>query len=279
MVLYKSSLCDLAVLRQRVITAVALGAGILSCILFLPGHWLALIFALVTLLAAWEWAGLIELPGNLFKAVYVIAVAVLLFAAWVYEEHARTVFLIAVFWWVACVILVAVYESSWLHAGWLWGLLGLSGFVVLVPTWLGLVHLHGQGPGLLIYLMALVSVADSAAYFAGHRFGKTKLAPELSPGKTREGLWGALLACLVFAIIGVYALGLDKAVWVYFVCLSLICVLLAAVGDLYESLLKRRAGAKDSGTILPGHGGVLDRIDGLTAAAPSFMFGVYWFHG
>ena len=88
MVLYKSSLCDLAVLRQRVITAVALGAGILSCILFLPGHWLALIFALVTLLAAWEWAGLIELPGNLFKAVYVIAVAVLLFAAWVYEEHA-----------------------------------------------------------------------------------------------------------------------------------------------------------------------------------------------
>lgn len=266
-------------LKQRVITAVALGAGVLSCILFLPGYWLALVFALVTLLAAWEWASLIALPSTPLKVIYVLVVAVMLVAAWVYSEHAQTVLLIAVLWWAASVILVAVYEPSWLHTSWLWGLLGLSGFVVLVPAWLGLVHLHEQHPALLIFLLVLVSVADISAYFVGKRFGKTKLAPNLSPGKSREGFGGALLACFVLALFGMYALGLDKTVWVYFVCLCLVCVLLVAVGDLYESLLKRRAGAKDSGTILPGHGGLLDRIDGLTAAAPCFMFGVYWLHG
>ena len=279
MVSYKSNSCDPAVLKQRVITAVALGAGVLSCILFLPGYWLALVFALVTLLAAWEWASLIALPSTPLKVIYVLVVAVMLVAAWVYSEHAQTVLLIAVLWWAASVILVAVYEPSWLHTSWLWGLLGLSGFVVLVPAWLGLVHLHEQRPALLIFLLVLVSVADISAYFVGKRFGKTKLAPNLSPGKSREGFGGALLACFVLALFGMYALGLDKTVWVYFVCLCLVCVLLVAVGDLYESLLKRRAGAKDSGTILPGHGGLLDRIDGLTAAAPCFMFGVYWLHG
>lgn len=266
-------------LRQRVITAIPLGAGILACVLFLPNPWLALVFALVSLLAAWEWARLIALPDTLWRALYVLAVAVLLAGAWVYPEHARTVFLIAVLWWSASVILLAAYEPGWLHSRWLWGLLGLSGFVVLVPTWLGVVHLHAQRPGLLIFLMVLVSMADVFAYLAGRRYGKNKLAPSLSPGKTREGLWGALLGSLPLVLLGMYMLDLDRAAWFYFMCLSLLCVLLSVIGDLYESLLKRRAGAKDSGTILPGHGGVLDRIDSLTAAAPCFMFGVYWLHG
>lgn len=261
------------------ITAIALGAGILAGILLLPNPWLALVFAMVSLLAAWEWARLIALPNTLWRVMYVLAVAVLLAAAWAYPEHARTVFLVAVLWWAASVILLAAYEPGWLHTRWLWGLLGLSGFVVLVPTWLAVVVLHAQRPGLLIFLVVLVSMSDVFAYFAGRRYGKNKLAPSLSPGKTREGLWGALLGTLPLVLIGMYVLGLDKAAWVYFMGLSLVCVPLSVIGDLYESLLKRRAGAKDSGTILPGHGGVLDRIDSLTAAAPCFMFGVYWLHG
>ena len=266
-------------LRQRVITGIALGAGILTGVLLLPNAWLALAFAMVSLLAAWEWARLTALPGTLWRGVYVLAVAVLLMAAWVYPEHARTVFLVAVLWWAASVILLAAYEPGWLHTRWLWGLLGLSGFVVLVPTWLAVVHLHAQHPALLVFLLVLVSMSDVFAYFAGRRYGKNKLAPSLSPGKTREGLWGALLGALPLVLAGMYVLGLDRAAWIYFLGLSLVCVLLAVIGDLYESLLKRRAGAKDSGTILPGHGGVLDRIDSLTAAAPCFMFGVYWLHG
>lgn len=266
-------------LRQRVITAIPLGAGVLACVLLLPTPWLALAFAMVSLLAAREWARLIDLPATPWRVLYVLAVAAGLAGAWVYPEHARTVFLAAVLWWTACVVLLAAYEPGWLHARWLRGLLGLSGFVVLVPTWLGVVHLHAQRPGLLIFLLVLVSMADVFAYLAGRRYGKNKLAPSLSPGKTREGLWGALLGSLPLVLAGMYVLGLDRAVWVYFLCLSLVCVLLSVIGDLYESLLKRRAGAKDSGTILPGHGGVLDRIDSLTAAAPCFMFGVYWLHG
>ena len=265
-------------LKQRIITAVVLGAGIFSSALLLPNHWLAFIFALVTLVAAWEWAGLISLPGSPWKIMYVVSVALMLVVAWTRPEYADTVFLVAALWWAGVVIMLAAYESSWLHTGWLQWLLGLSGFVVLVPAWLSLVFLHKHHPALLIFLLALVCVSDISAYFAGKRFGKSKLAPSLSPGKSREGLWSALAASLMFAIPGMYVLGLDKAVWAYFICLCLMTVLIALVGDLYESLLKRRAGVKDSGTILPGHGGVLDRVDSLTAAAPGFMFGVYWIY-
>lgn len=268
-------------LKQRVITALVLTAGIFACVLLLPTPWLAFVFALVTLLAAWEWADLISLPGMAWKIMYVVLVAVQLVAvwAWVRPEYAHAVFLVAVLWWAGVVVMLAAYEPGWLTTAWLQWLLGLSGFVVLAPAWLSLALLHEHHPAMLVFLLVLVGVSDIAAYFAGRRFGKRKLAPSLSPGKSREGLWSALLASLVLTVPGMYLLGLDKALWIYFVFLSLLTVLVAVVGDLYESLLKRRAGVKDSGTILPGHGGVLDRIDSLTAAAPGFMFGIYWVYG
>ena len=132
--------------------------------------------------------------------------------------------------------MLAMYDTKWLQAEWLKHVLVASGFIVLVPAWLALTVLHKQGPKLLMFLLALVWIADIAAYFVGKRFGKNKLAPNLSPGKS----------------------------------------LISVVGDLYESLLKRSAGVKDSGRILPGHGGVLDRIDSLTAAAPGFVLGMLW---
>ena len=130
---------------------------------------------MVSLLAAWEWARLVDLPGTLWRAMYVLVVAVLLAAAWGYPEHARTVFLIAVLWWGASVVLLAAFEPGWLHSRWLWGLLGLSGFVVLVPTWLAVVHLHAQRPGLLVFLVVLVSMSDVFAYFAAGGMARTSL--------------------------------------------------------------------------------------------------------
>lgn len=281
MVLRKNSLHDMDMLRQRIITALFLGIGILAAILFLPNAWLAFVFALVTLVAAWEWAGLLSLPGRVWKVMYVGLVAVSLMAAWMWIRpgHAQVLFLVAVLWWAGAVVMLAAYDPRWLDTVWLQWLMGLSGFVVLVPAWLSLALLHQRHPAMLVFLLLLVCVSDISAYFAGKRFGKSKLAPSLSPGKSREGLWSALVASLVLAVPGMIAIGLDLALWFYFLCLCLITVLVATVGDLFESLLKRRAGVKDSSRILPGHGGVLDRVDSLTAAAPGFVFGVYWVYG
>jgi phosphatidate cytidylyltransferase len=128
----------------------------------------------------------------------------------------------------------------------------------------------------VLYLILLTASADTAAYFTGRRFGRTRLAPEISPGKTREGLLGAVLGTLPLALLGMWALGVTPRLGVYFVLLCLVTVLVSVAGDLFESVLKREAGAKDSGTLLPGHGGVLDRIDSLTAAAPIFLAGLIW---
>ena len=127
-----------------------------------------------------------------------------------------------------------------------------------------------------MFFFALIWVADIAAYFVGKRFGKNKLAPKLSPGKSREGVLGALLASVVMAIIGLQMFTFSKQASLYFIGLCVLTALISVVGDLYESLLKRNAGVKDSGTILPGHGGVLDRVDSITAAAPGYLLGLYW---
>ncbi|MEA3412443.1 MAG: phosphatidate cytidylyltransferase, partial [Pseudomonadota bacterium] len=139
-----------------------------------------------------------------------------------------------------------------------------------------LVDLHAERPELLLYLLVLIWLADSAAYFSGKKLGRTRLAPALSPGKSREGVFGALAATLLLGLAGAWWFDAGLVDGVYFVILSLLTALVSVEGDLFESLLKRRAGVKDSGRILPGHGGVLDRIDSLTAAAPVFWMGLYW---
>jgi phosphatidate cytidylyltransferase len=139
-----------------------------------------------------------------------------------------------------------------------------------------LVVIHRYNAGILLFVLAVIVVADTAAFFTGRRWGKTKLAPALSPGKTREGLFGALAATGLLGTLGAWLLRIDLVMWPYFVALVWITTLLSVTGDLFESLLKREAGVKDSGTLLPGHGGVLDRIDSLTAGAPAFALGFQW---
>jgi phosphatidate cytidylyltransferase len=135
------------------------------------------------------------------------------------------------------------------------------------------IHQQTAGPQWLMYGLMLVWVADIGAYFSGKRFGKNKLAPAISPGKTREGLYGAVASVSVYTVIAAYYFGLDIITAANLLLLAVVLTLVSVAGDLYESILKREHGVKDSGTILPGHGGMLDRIDSVLAAMPVFMVG------
>ena len=134
------------------------------------------------------------------------------------------------------------------------------------------------GAGYVLFLLFLIWIADSGAYFTGRRWGQRKLALSISPGKTWEGVWGASLAALVFAMLGAVVLEVRMP-WPGFVILSMVTVGFSIAGDLFESMLKRQRGLKDSGSLLPGHGGVLDRVDSLTAAVPVFLLGLYGMRG
>lgn len=263
---------------QRIITGAALGIFIVYLVFFLSNLYIALIFAFIAVIGAWEWASLTGPPGMIWKIFYTFVFSIILAVTWIYAapENVYLIFLVSALWWAAIVFMLMIYNSHWLQTEWLKLFLALSGFIVLIPAWLALRTLHQQGPSVLMFLLALVWIADIAAYFTGKIFGKHKLAPELSPGKTKEGLYGALAASSIVSIAGIYLFKIDKGSWILFGILCLLTALISVVGDLYESMLKRRAGVKDSGKILPGHGGVLDRIDSLTAAAPGFVLGMLW---
>ncbi len=265
-------------LKQRIITAIILAAFVIAAILMLPNNWLAVLFAAIALIGAWEWTNLLNSPNLIRKILYVVFIAASLWATWLYAtpEHTGLILLVASLWWAAVVIFLAMFDQNWLGKAWLHKLLEFSGFVVLVPSYFAMVLLHRIDPAMLLYLMFLVAFADIAAYFAGKKFGKNKLAPTLSPGKSREGLFGALGASLIIAAIGISFFQFERGLWLYFAGLCLLTALISIVGDLFESLLKRQAGEKDSSNLLPGHGGILDRIDSLTAAAPGFVLGLYW---
>lgn len=153
----------------------------------------------------------------------------------------------------------------------------ITGLLVLIPAWTGLVWIHqlDRGPYLVLSLLILIWIADSSAYFAGRRWGRHKLAPAVSPGKTREGAYGALAGGLCWGVTLAFWYAPTGGLGIGLVLLCLVTVLASIIGDLYESLIKRERGLKDSGALLPGHGGILDRIDSLTAAAPVFALGLY----
>lgn len=158
----------------------------------------------------------------------------------------------------------------------------LLGLLVLVAPWLGVLSLHGlpaDGPVIALALLMLIWIADSAAYFGGRRFGHAKLSALLSPGKTRVGVYAGVAAAALWGWIVAVMLGLDMVKALLLVLVCILTAVMSVVGDLFESLLKRRRGIKDAGSLLPGHGGMLDRIDSLTAAAPIFALGYIWLIG
>lgn len=254
-------------LRERIITALLLIGGFLGCLFLLPDTAWAVVVLLPLVIGAWEWAKLSNFATPL---KYTFVLANLLAAGAVYVlQAAQIVYLAAAILWLVVVPLTLAY-------GWQLKSVALRiplGLLVLVPLWVALVELrtHG-GAGMLLMLMAVVWIADSAAYFTGRQFGKHKLAPTISPGKTWEGVVGAALALLIYLVIILSALQsatFDARAWLLpALILGGLMLYLSIIGDLFESWIKRVAGAKDSGNILPGHGGVLDRIDALTSTLP-----------
>nr|WP_240544916.1 phosphatidate cytidylyltransferase [Ectothiorhodospira shaposhnikovii] len=276
----KSNWPEAVVLKQRVITGLLLAVVVFSAVLLLPSFWFGLAVLAVCLGGAWEWARLCGLESGGQRGLYVTGVAALAglgaFTAFALDQIWPVV--LGVLWWGGVLVVLAFYRPAGREGRILWRRYGLgsAGVLTLVPAFIALVWLHQVQPALVLYLILLTATADSAAYFAGRRFGRHKLAPRISPGKTREGLLGALIAIVPFGLLGAWYFGVIPALWFFFVCLCLVTALVSVAGDLFESVLKREAGAKDSGALLPGHGGILDRIDSLTAAAPVFLMGLLW---
>ena len=259
-------------LRARIFTAAVLIALLLGIILLLPPVATVAALTLVVLAGAWEWSAFLRPPGAGARVAYLLLIAVLLpLAWWVSEGPVGRVVLpaAAVAWWVVALAWVAFAPgrtARWSAA--------LAGALALVPAWLALVRLRldlPRGAQWLLFVLALVWAADLGAYFAGRSFGRRRLAPQVSPGKTWEGVLGGALFSAVLAAFGGGWFGVPRLV---FVPLCLLAVAFSVVGDLTESLLKRFAGLKDSGTLFPGHGGVMDRIDSITGAAPVIFFGL-----
>jgi phosphatidate cytidylyltransferase len=264
-------------LRDRLRTSAWLVPGFVAAVLLLPTALFAVFLAMIVLLAAWEWGALAGVDGTLARAGTVAALGLTLLLLW--RLGAPTLALVpALLWWLGFAAMLPRLQVQPAAAGVDWGLLAL-GLLLLAAPWLALVRLHGDldGGGLVVLgLVAMIVLADSAAYFVGRRFGRRKLIPRLSPGKTWEGLAGALAAAGLALLLTGRVLGLDMAGAAALVLLGVVTVALSVVGDLFESWLKRRRGVKDSGALLPGHGGVLDRIDSMTAAAPVFALGLIW---
>jgi phosphatidate cytidylyltransferase len=259
-------------LGKRIATASVLAAVLLVVVLWLPPMATVVVLTALVLAGGWEWSAFLRLRNKAGRGVYVAVLAALLPSAWFLTVTAagRNMFLIvALLWWVValCWIVFAPRRVAPWSAG-------LAGALALVPAWLGLVRLRwdlSDGAQWVLFALILVWVADIGAYFIGRRFGRLRLAPEVSPGKTWEGVIGGVAASAIVAVLGSAWFHLPLAI---FVPLCLAAVSFSIVGDLTESLLKRFAGVKDSGTLFPGHGGVMDRMDSVTGAVPVLFFGL-----
>lgn len=255
-------------LKLRVLTVAVLLPAFTACAFFLPAAWWGALLFAATLLAAREWS---QLAGfdHITSAVFYLCVSLGCALALVRGDLDTPLFAASVFFWILAVPLVLWRKPSLRNTG-----IGMvAGFLLLVPMWLAALRLQAD-PALMLGLLAVVWISDSAAYGAGHALGRHKLAPAISPGKTWEGVGGAFAAVAVYAAI-FHFWWYPATDFQYVLAAFFAITVLGILGDLFESLLKRSAGVKDSGTLLPGHGGVLDRIDALTAALPlaALLFG------
>jgi phosphatidate cytidylyltransferase len=259
-------------LRQRVLTAVVLAASLLAIVLWMPAWVMVVALTVVLLAGAWEWSAFLRLSSAGRRLIYVTLVALLLPLAWRVSAYHRDgldlILVAALLWWVTAFMWIAFAPRLVSRSA-----AGVAGVLALVPSWLALVWLrlappHGQW---VLFTLILVWVADIGAFFVGRRFGRIRLAPEVSPGKTWEGVLGGVGLSALVAVGGSFWFRVPLAV---FLPLCLATVAFSVIGDLTESLLKRFAGMKDSGSVFPGHGGVMDRIDSLTGAAPVLLLGL-----
>lgn len=266
-------------LRDRVLTAIILIPVFVALVLLLPPRHFSILTGVVVIWSSWEWSsfmGVKRFPKNIIYPFLMMVILVI--TLMLLFKHILSVQIILfasfVFWLIALLLVVSYPKGSFL-----WGksvfLRGLMGVMVLLPCWISInfIRLFPNGAFILLFLFVLIWGADSGAYFVGKKWGKHKLLPQVSPGKTWQGLLGALITSILIVFVVALWFRSPYAVWGPLLVLSLGTVLFSVLGDLFESMLKRNEGLKDSGTLLPGHGGVLDRIDSLTAAAPMFALG------
>lgn len=263
-------------LIHRVITALILAPLVVAGIYLLPFPVYALVFWLVAALGAWEWARLSGLTSMLARSVFVAVFAMLAALTWWFPASFGVLLWVGLAIWVLATFLVVTYPRSavLVARGWFSAILGQ---IMLLITWVALLVIRAEpeGANWVLWALLLVWSADIGAYFTGRRFGRHKLFPAVSPGKTWEGFWGGMALSLVIGG-GLLMAGVDGAtqselsrllLWTFIIVgLGVISV----IGDLFESVLKRSRGVKDSGNLLPGHGGVLDRIDSIVAVLPLF---------
>jgi len=286
-------------LIQRIITALVLAPAAISAIFYLSLIDLAILLMVVIGIGAWEWAPLMGLKSKLKRSSYVVITSALIAgiwwsispsSLWINTEQlnslAISILWLAVAWWFASTLLIFSYPKVtgfWLKYRFT---RGVFGWLTLVPTWLAFMVIRTNdyqadsyhGAQLLMFLFLMVWSADVGAYFVGKALGKRKLMPNVSPGKSIEGFLGGVVFACALTLITALVLEWTSEQIITVLLVTVLITTISVVGDLSESMFKRQAGVKDSGSILPGHGGILDRIDSLTATAPVFAL-CYIFFG
>lgn len=267
-------------LRARVYTAVLLAPIAIAAVLFLPSTWFAVAFGVVLCMGIWEWTRVIGFRRRRLQMLVVainggimLALLALNPGAWLLPIAG-----IGVVWWCLAIIWLRAFDFAAAPTRINLEIKILVGSAMVVPAWVSAWLIHREpdhGPWWTLFVLMLIWVADVAAYFSGRRFGHHKLAPRISPGKTREGVYGALVGTSLFAAAAGWFIKPVPVGHLLLIVLATVTVLFSIVGDLFESLIKRQANLKDSGSLLPGHGGMLDRIDSVLAALPIFVCGRY----
>lgn len=281
-------------LLQRIITASILASLIALAVFQLSSEYFSLLLGLISLVAAWEWSNLASVNSLWKRGVFLLALALPMLAMHFWTQILEVIaltfdwadvrtysgivewFVVApVLFWILVMILIRNTPTGVLQMNVKPRYKLLIGWFVLFAAWMFLSRLKAfYGAEMMMYFLVLIWAADISAYFVGKRFGKIKLAPDISPGKTIAGMYGALISGGVCAAVLSLMYGFNFLIASDFMLLSVLTVLISIYGDLFFSVVKRQRGVKDSGFLLPGHGGVLDRIDSIVAAAPFFYAGV-----
>ena len=271
--------------RIRLLAALVMAPLAIAAILLLPTPWMMVLAAVLFLGGLWEWFDLAEIEDTLARTVLLVAHLALMVAI-VWASRSTTgptlvlfqlASVIGVAWWLLALLWLGSYQFASDHATHARALKLAAGALSVIPAWCALAWIHASTPNghhWLLVALVIVWAADTGAYFVGRKLGRHKLAPRISPNKTIEGLAGGVIAGVVAGVgIAWLVAGAQAAQLPAVALVALAAVLFSVVGDLFESLLKRHVGVKDSGHLIPGHGGILDRIDGVLAALPVFALG------
>lgn len=269
--------------RTRIITALLMAPVAIAGVYYLPTPYLAAAVAAILLAGLWEWSALSGLTEKIPRSLYVAGNALMMLAlSW---GSGRGLFglilisLIGAVWWLFVWLWLWRFEFARKDTSLNRSIKLLAGSLCVIPAWCALAWLHSSstiGPRWALFALAIAWAADSGAYFAGVRFGKHKLAPRISPGKSWEGVLGGVAAILLLAVVATPWLGLFWSELGWLLLLTIVTMIFSVVGDLFESLMKRHSGYKDSSDLIPGHGGLMDRLDSLLAVLPIFVIGKSW---